>query len=109
MSGACPSSMNVGACRGPFGIDANPSIGKGIVMSFEIKVRVVALETGRPLSNLDVQAMDADILHDDPLGAGRSNDDGIVRIPVETGVFQIDDPDVYVLVRSKDGRVLAST
>jgi hypothetical protein len=78
-------------------------------MSFEIKIRVVALETGRPLSNLDVQAMDADILYDDPLGAGRTNDDGIIRIPVETGFLQIDDPDVYVVVRNKDGRVLAST
>jgi hypothetical protein len=78
-------------------------------MSFEIKSRVVALETGRPLPGLDVQALDADILHDDPMGKGQTDADGICRITVEMGSWCIENPDIYVVVRSKDGQVLAST
>ena len=78
-------------------------------MKFEIKSKVVALETGRPLQGLRVQALDADILHDDPLGTGETDADGICRIAVKTGFLQLDRPDVYLLVKAKDGRVLSST
>jgi hypothetical protein len=78
-------------------------------MKFEIKSKMVALETGRPLPGLHVQALDADILHDDPLGEGETDADGICRIAVKTGFLQLDKPDVYLVVRNKDGRVLSST
>ena len=78
-------------------------------MTFEILSRVVVLETGCPLQGLTVQALDADLLHDDPLGEGQTDEAGICRITVESGFWQVDKPDVYVVVKTKDGRMLAST
>ena len=78
-------------------------------MSFEIKSKVVALETGRGVQGLTVEAYDADLLYDDKLGVGETDSAGGCRIPVHVGFFSIDRPDVYLVVKSKDGRVLSST
>jgi hypothetical protein len=78
-------------------------------MSFEIKSRVIGLESGRGVGGLTVEAYDADVLYDDRLGVGETDSDGGCRIPVRVGFFSLDRPDVYLLVKSKDGRVLAST
>jgi len=77
-------------------------------MSFEIRSKVVALETGRGVPGLTVEAYDADLLYDDKLGVGQTDADGGCCIPVHVGFFSIARPDVYLVVKSKDGRVLSS-
>jgi hypothetical protein len=78
-------------------------------MSFEVKSRVIALETGRGVKGLTVEAYDADLIHDDKLGVGETDSDGACRIPVHVGFFSLDRPDVYLVVKSRQGRVLSST
>jgi hypothetical protein len=58
-------------------------------MSFEIKSKVVALETGRGVQGLTVEAYDADLLYDDKLGVGQTDAEGGCRIPVHVGFFFI--------------------
>ena len=78
-------------------------------MSFEIKSRVIALETGRGVKGLIVEAYDADLIHDDKLGVGETDSEGFCCLPIHVGFFSLDRPDVYLVVKSKAGRVLAST
>lgn len=78
-------------------------------MSFTIKSRVVQMETGRGVAGLDVEAFDADVIQDDFLGAGKTDAGGACTIAVRTGWLQLDRPDVYLVVETAQGRVLAST
>ena len=78
-------------------------------MSFEIKSKVIALETGHGIKGLTVEAYDADLLFDEKLGVGETDSDGDCCIPVQLGFFSLDRFDVYLVVKSRDGRVLSST
>lgn len=74
--------------------------------------RVTFAASGQPVSDVRVSAMDADLFFDDPLGGATTDADGHYRIEYTTAQFRMvfeKAPDVYVIVRDADGRLLANT
>jgi hypothetical protein len=79
------------------------------MISFRIRVHVVAQETGMPLPGLFVKAYDKDLLFDDLLGGGFTDQRGNVEIVCAQGDFQefFDTrPDVFLKVYAPDRRRL---
>ena len=79
------------------------------MISFRIRVQVVAEETGMPLPGLFVKAYDKDLLFDDLLGGAFTDKGGRVNIVCEQGDFNefFDTrPDVYFKVYAPDRKRL---
>ena len=81
-------------------------------MNYEIFGRVVEAETKRGVSGVAVSAFDRDPLFDDPLGEVLCDADGRFRIVYDERSFRDlfeKAPDVYVMVKTLDGKVLYSS
>jgi enoyl-CoA hydratase len=77
-----------------------------------VQGRIRYTASGRPASGVRVIAMDADIFIDDVLGTAHTDADGRYRITYTTRQFRElfeRAPDIYLIVRDSDGRVLGST
>lgn len=74
--------------------------------------QVTYSESGKPVGNLRVTAMDADLLFDDKLGESVTGDDG--RFRINFGIAKFRDlferaPDIYLLVHDPKGNLLTTT
>lgn len=79
------------------------------MISFRIRVQVVAEETGMPLPGLFVKAYDKDLFFDDLLGGAFTDKEGKVDIMCEQGDFRefFDTrPDIYFKVHAPDRKRL---
>jgi hypothetical protein len=79
-------------------------------MSIQISGTIREAETGRPIPSLVVQVYDADVLSDDFLGHTATDSEGSYHISVPgKRRFWEECPDLYVIVKSRTGRILTST
>jgi hypothetical protein len=81
-------------------------------MNFRIYGRIRELESKKGLSNLVVQAKDEDILTDDMLGEITTGADGSYNISCSEEASRdlfADKPDVYIIVKSAEGKLLKTT
>jgi hypothetical protein len=78
-------------------------------MNYEIVGRVVESETGQGVSGVAISAFDRDPLFDDPLGEVLCDERGRFRIAYDERSFRDlfeKAPDVYVTVKTLDGKLL---
>ncbi len=66
-------------------------------------------DSRRGIADLMVEAYDADLFLDDLLGTARTDDRGVYRIACEDQSGWNDQPDLYLLVKTADGRLVHST
>jgi hypothetical protein len=79
-------------------------------MILHISGKVWALETGRPVAGVTVEAYDADAIQDDLLGTAQTDAEGHYEVPTKARVgFFHERPDAYVVLKDGKGRTLKST
>ncbi len=81
-------------------------------MSFKIVGRVQEVESGASIPGLEVRAYDSDVGLDDLLGSVVTNEEGNFEIEYHEKDFQElfdEQPDIYLTIRARDGRVLHTT